>query len=55
MKLRSLLTAGLLAATALSASSAFAQAKEQFFPLLSYRTGPYAPTARRGPTASRTT
>lgn len=24
-------------------SSAFAQAKEQFFPILSYRTGPYAP------------
>jgi branched-chain amino acid transport system substrate-binding protein len=43
MKLRSLVTAGLLAATALSASTAFAQAKEQFFPLLSYRTGPYAP------------
>jgi branched-chain amino acid transport system substrate-binding protein len=43
MKLRSLLTAGLVAAAALSAPSAFAQAKEQFFPLLSYRTGPYAP------------
>jgi branched-chain amino acid transport system substrate-binding protein len=27
----------------LAAPSAFAQAKEQFFPLLSYRTGPYAP------------
>ena len=26
-----------------SAAGAFAQAKEQFFPLLSYRTGPYAP------------
>ena len=26
-----------------AAPSAFAQAKEQFFPLLSYRTGPYAP------------
>jgi branched-chain amino acid transport system substrate-binding protein len=25
------------------APGAFAQAKEQFFPLLSYRTGPYAP------------
>jgi branched-chain amino acid transport system substrate-binding protein len=35
----------LLVATAatLAAPSAFAQAKEQFFPLLSYRTGPYAP------------
>ena len=42
--------AGLLAAPA-----ALAQAKEQFFPLLVYRTGAYAPNARRGPTASRTT
>ena len=24
-------------------AGAFAQAKEQFFPVLSYRTGPYAP------------
>ncbi|RYX96479.1 MAG: ABC transporter permease [Comamonadaceae bacterium] len=46
MKLRNLV----LAVTALAAlgaslvsTSAFAQAKEQFFPLLSYRTGPYAP------------
>lgn len=41
MKLASLT----LAAAALLASggSAFAQAKEQFFPLLAYRTGPYAP------------
>ncbi|MBH1965565.1 MAG: ABC transporter substrate-binding protein [Comamonadaceae bacterium] len=31
------------AGTLLTAGSAFAQAKEQFFPLLSYRTGPYAP------------
>ena len=30
-------------ASGLTAPSAFAQAKEQFFPLLSYRTGPYAP------------
>ena len=38
--LRSLaLGASLLAA----ATGAFAQAKEQFFPLLAYRTGPYAP------------
>jgi branched-chain amino acid transport system substrate-binding protein len=43
MKLRTLLTAGLVAASALAAPAAFAQAKEQFFPLLSYRTGPYAP------------
>jgi branched-chain amino acid transport system substrate-binding protein len=40
MKLRSLLVA--VACAAVSAG-AFAQAKEQFFPLLSYRTGPYAP------------
>ncbi|TAM43329.1 MAG: ABC transporter permease [Burkholderiaceae bacterium] len=32
-----------LAAVAMSAPPAQAQAKEQFFPLLSYRTGPYAP------------
>ena len=30
-------------ASTVAAPSAFAQAKEQFFPLLSYRTGPYAP------------
>jgi len=45
MKIRHLMLA--VAAVAASAStlstSAFAQAKEQFFPLLSYRTGPYAP------------
>ncbi|MES2283018.1 MAG: ABC transporter substrate-binding protein [Pseudomonadota bacterium] len=46
MKIRSLILA--VAAIAAGASSlvttsAFAQAKEQFFPLLSYRTGPYAP------------
>jgi branched-chain amino acid transport system substrate-binding protein len=40
MKLRTFLIAASLGATALSAA---AQAKEQFFPLLSYRTGPYAP------------
>lgn len=45
MKLRIQLIAGALAlaAAAVSAPSAMAQAKEQFFPLLSYRTGPYAP------------
>jgi branched-chain amino acid transport system substrate-binding protein len=46
MKLRTLVratsVAAALAAT-VAAPSAFAQAKEQFFPLLSYRTGPYAP------------
>ncbi|MES2362349.1 MAG: ABC transporter substrate-binding protein [Pseudomonadota bacterium] len=46
MKIRNLILA--VAAVAAGASSmvttsAFAQAKEQFFPLLSYRTGPYAP------------
>ena len=35
------LAAALLTAT--SAPSAFAQAKEQFFPALVYRTGAYAP------------
>jgi branched-chain amino acid transport system substrate-binding protein len=46
MKLHSLVrTAAAVAVigSCLGASSAFAQAKEQFFPLLSYRTGPYAP------------
>ncbi len=46
MKLRNLiLTAAALTASVslLAPTSAFAQAKEQFFPLLSYRTGPYAP------------
>ncbi|KAF1061223.1 MULTISPECIES: ABC transporter substrate-binding protein [unclassified Variovorax] len=47
MKLKSLaLTAALVAGTlgtALAPSLAQAQAKEQFFPLLVYRTGPYAP------------
>jgi branched-chain amino acid transport system substrate-binding protein len=43
MKLRSLLLATLMGAASLAAPAAFGQAKEQFFPLLSYRTGPYAP------------
>jgi branched-chain amino acid transport system substrate-binding protein len=45
MKLPHLIVALALASgiTSLAAPSAFAQAKEQFFPLLSYRTGPYAP------------
>jgi branched-chain amino acid transport system substrate-binding protein len=45
MKLSKLLVAGaLLAAGVLAAgTAAFAQMKEQFFPLLVYRTGPYAP------------
>ncbi len=40
MKIRHIAAAALIAAVG---SSAFAQAKEQFFPLLSYRTGAYAP------------
>jgi branched-chain amino acid transport system substrate-binding protein len=46
MKLRNVvLAAAAVAAIASSVlpTAAFAQAKEQFFPLLSYRTGPYAP------------
>lgn len=43
MKLRSLVLAGLTAVAALGSATVLAQAKEQFFPLLSYRTGPYAP------------
>ena len=46
MKLRTLILAAAALATGASAlvsTSAVAQAKEQFFPLLSYRTGPYAP------------
>jgi branched-chain amino acid transport system substrate-binding protein len=38
-----LATITLAGAALLAAASAFAQAKEQFFPLLVYRTGPYAP------------
>ena len=41
-----MLVAGMLAAAAITGASSptvFAQAKEQFFPLLVYRTGPYAP------------
>ncbi|MBO9513787.1 MAG: ABC transporter substrate-binding protein, partial [Variovorax sp.] len=46
MKLKSLALAAVAAATvgaSLAPSLAQAQAKEQFFPLLVYRTGPYAP------------
>ena len=46
MKIRQLaLAATLLAAgvSSLVSTSAFAQAKEQYMPVLSYRTGPYAP------------
>jgi len=45
--MKSLTLAAAVAAAATSSllgtSAAFAQAKEQFFPVLSYRTGPYAP------------
>ena len=44
MKLLKSFAVAVAAASALTgAGSAFAQAKEQFFPLLVYRTGPYAP------------
>ncbi len=44
MKLKTLaLAAALSAAALITAPAAYAQAKEQFFPLLPYRTGPYAP------------
>ena len=46
MKLKSITTAAILAAAgaaSLATSTAFAQAKEQFFPVLVYRTGAYAP------------
>jgi branched-chain amino acid transport system substrate-binding protein len=46
-KMKSLATAALIAASGLAslatAPAAFAQAKEQFFPVLVYRTGAYAP------------
>jgi len=46
MKLKSLALAAAVAAVGLASlvtNTAFAQAKEQFFPVLSYRTGPYGP------------
>ncbi|MFM7517881.1 MAG: ABC transporter substrate-binding protein, partial [Pirellula sp.] len=47
MKLKSLAVAAAIAVAALSstltAPTAFAQAKEQFFPVLVYRTGPFSP------------
>ncbi len=47
MKIRSLMMAVAVAATGLTSAvvttSAQAQAKEQFFPVLPYRTGAYAP------------
>ena len=45
MKLSKIVIAAAVVAAGASSitTSAFAQAKEQFFPLLSYRTGPYAP------------
>jgi branched-chain amino acid transport system substrate-binding protein len=43
MKRSITLAAALVALASLAPAGAFAQAKEQFFPLLSYRTGAYAP------------
>jgi branched-chain amino acid transport system substrate-binding protein len=45
MKIRNLIlaVAAVVAGATVVSTNAFAQAKEQFFPLLSYRTGPYAP------------
>ncbi|MEO8060357.1 MAG: ABC transporter permease, partial [Burkholderiales bacterium] len=47
MKFKSLALAATITAAGLgaltTAPAAYAQAKEQFFPLLAYRTGPYAP------------
>ncbi|TXH63663.1 MAG: ABC transporter permease, partial [Burkholderiaceae bacterium] len=44
MKLRAVVLAAAAAASLMSAAGlAQAQAKEQFIPVLSYRTGPYAP------------
>ena len=49
MKIRSLMMAVAVAATglasALVSTTAQAQAKEQFFPVLPYRTGAYAPVS----------
>ena len=58
MKLRKLALATSLVAvgaSVLMTGNAFAQAKEQFIPVLSYRTGPYAPTVCHGRTAMWTT
>ena len=43
MKLAKLALMLAVAAAGVASTGAFAQAKEQFIPLLSYRTGPYAP------------
>src|SRR5262245_38743530 len=43
MKAKFALLAAASAVAALSSGAALAQAKEQFFPVLSYRTGAYAP------------
>lgn len=43
MKLSKLVLATVALASGLAAGQAMAQAKEQFIPVLSYRTGPYAP------------
>ena len=47
MKKPVLLLSALLTSVLMSAATqAVAQAKEQFVPVLSYRTGPYAPNGR---------
>ncbi len=59
MKLKSLALAAAFSAAALSAvlttPAAYAQAKEQFFPLLVYRTGAYAPNGMPWANGKRTT
>ena len=46
MKIRHIILASVIAG---ASAGAFAQAKEQFFPLLSYRTGAYAPNGTPWP------
>lgn len=50
MKVRKIVLAAAAAAACLAAPVAMAQAKEQYMPVLSYRTGPYAPNGT--PTAN---
>ena len=56
MKLSKIVIAAAVVAAGASslATSAMAQAKEQFFPLLSHRTGPTRRTVCHGPMANRT-
>ena len=50
MKFRNYALLALAAGATLASAGAFAQAKEQYLPVLSYRTGPYAPNGT--PTAN---